>query len=62
MARQPCAHAGIRYLSAAADQLQCLRTHWLSVCEEASLGSPDRDAMWGRQFLNPYALQGYDER
>jgi serine/threonine-protein kinase HipA len=45
-----------------AGQLDCIRTQWLAVCDAARLGPADRDAMWGRQFLNPYALQGYDER
>lgn len=40
-------------------QLQALHAHWTATCEEARLGPADRDAMWGRQFLNPFALQGY---
>jgi serine/threonine-protein kinase HipA len=44
-----------------AAQLACLRTRWTAVCEEAQLGAADRDAMWGRQFINPFSLQGYAE-
>jgi serine/threonine-protein kinase HipA len=33
--------------------------HWQSVCDEAGLGAAERNALWGRQFLNPFALQGY---
>lgn len=40
-------------------QMQVLQDHWRPVCDEARLGPADRDAMWGRQFLNPFALQGY---
>lgn len=40
-------------------QLETLRTHWNSVCGEARLGEAERNALWGRQFLNPFALQGY---
>ena len=29
---------------------------WAAVCEEATLNPTDRDLMWGRQFLNPYAF------
>jgi serine/threonine-protein kinase HipA len=42
-------------------QLACIRAHWPAVCDDARLGAAERDAMWGRQFLNPFALQGYDE-
>ena len=42
-------------------QLQALRRHWPSVCDEARLGEAERYAFWGRQFLNPFALQGYVE-
>ncbi len=45
-----------------AGQLACVREHWRAVCDEANLGPVDRDAMWGRQFLNPFALQAPDER
>lgn len=42
-------------------QLQALRRHWASVCDEARLGEAERNALWGRQFLNPFALQDYVE-
>lgn len=42
-------------------QLQALRQHWREVCDEAGLGEAERNAMWGRQVLNPFALQGYGE-
>jgi len=40
-------------------QLQALRRHWPSVCDEARLGEAERCVFWGRQFLNPFALQDY---
>lgn len=40
-------------------QLACIRSNWEAVCDEAQLGKADRNAMWQRQFLNPFALQGY---
>lgn len=43
------------------EQLQGIRQHWESVCEEAQLGEAERNTMWGRQLLNPFALQGYEE-
>lgn len=43
-------------------QLEIVGSYWQRVCNEAGLGAADRDAMWGRQFLNPFALQGYEER
>jgi serine/threonine-protein kinase HipA len=42
-------------------QLRALRTHWLAVCDEAGLGEAERNALWERQFLNPFALQDYEE-
>lgn len=40
-------------------QLQAIRAHWRAVCNEAELGEAERNVLWGRQFLNPFALQGY---
>ena len=43
-------------------QLQRIADHWLSVCDEAQLASVERNLFWGRQFLNPYAFTGLEER
>jgi serine/threonine-protein kinase HipA len=40
-------------------QLQAVHRHWPAVCDEARLGEAQRHALWGRQFLNPFALQDY---
>ena len=40
-------------------QLQAVNIHWLNVCNEAGLSEAERNALWGRQFLNPFALQEY---
>jgi serine/threonine-protein kinase HipA len=42
-------------------QLQAVNAHWREVCDEAGLGEAERNALWGRQFLNPFALQDYGE-
>jgi serine/threonine-protein kinase HipA len=42
-------------------QMICIRTHWDQVCDEAGLSQVDRAFLWGRQFLNPFALQGWAE-
>lgn len=42
-------------------QLDCIRRHWQDVCEQAALAEVDRRFLWGRQFLNPFALEGYKE-
>lgn len=42
-------------------QLATIRDHWDAVCDEADLSPVDRDFLWGRQFLNPFALEGYTE-
>ncbi len=40
-------------------QLQAIERYWPTVCDEARLGEAQRHALWGRQFLNPFALQDY---
>lgn len=42
-------------------QVLAVKTHWRAVCDEAGLGEAERNALWGRQFLNPFALQDYAE-
>lgn len=63
-----CVEAAPRYQLSAAQaraiidaQLQVVRAHWRDVCDEAGLGDAERTALWGRQFLNPFALQDYVE-
>lgn len=40
-------------------QISVLEQDWITVCEQAGLGEAERYQVWGRQFLNPYALLGY---
>lgn len=40
-------------------QIDVIETHWDDVCEQAELPEMERARFWGRQFLNPYALEGY---
>lgn len=40
-------------------QLDVIETQWEDVCDAASLSTVDRAYFWRRQFLNPYALEGY---
>ncbi|WP_280553006.1 type II toxin-antitoxin system HipA family toxin [Halomonas sp. 25-S5] len=40
-------------------QLATIREQWEAVCDEAALSTVDRNFLWGRQFLNPFALEGY---
>lgn len=42
-------------------QLAVVNAHWHAVCDDARLGTAARNALWGRQFLNPFALHGYRE-
>lgn len=39
-------------------QIETIHENWDDVCDQADLGTADRDFFWGRQFLNPYALEG----
>jgi serine/threonine-protein kinase HipA len=40
-------------------QIDVIETQWADVCDLAALTDVDRAAFWRRQFLNPYATEGY---
>ena len=55
-------HAGIYHLtnheasSIVEHQVEVIRRDWDEVCDLAELTAADRDQLWQRQFLNPFAL------
>ena len=59
------AHAATYHLSAAEargivdHQIAVIQGEWDDACDRAALSPVDRDRMWARQFLNPYALYDY---
>ncbi|MCY3960890.1 MAG: type II toxin-antitoxin system HipA family toxin [bacterium] len=59
------AHSSIYHLTVAQAreivdrQIAVITEEWSSVCDQAELSTADRDRLWGRQFLNPFALYGY---
>jgi serine/threonine-protein kinase HipA len=40
-------------------QIEVIRADWDEVCDIARLTEIERSELWGRQFLNPYAFEGY---
>ncbi|AUB81602.1 type II toxin-antitoxin system HipA family toxin [Candidatus Thiodictyon syntrophicum] len=40
-------------------QIAVIGREWESVCDAAGLAIAERRALWQRQFLNPYCLEGY---
>jgi serine/threonine-protein kinase HipA len=40
-------------------QIDTIEAHWAEVCDLAALTEVDRVGFWRRQFLNPYATEGY---
>jgi serine/threonine-protein kinase HipA len=42
-------------------QLEVIRARWDEVCDAAGLTEIDRALLWGRQFLNPFAIEGWYE-
>ncbi len=40
-------------------QIDVIETQWADVCDQAALTEVDRAGFWQRQFLNPYATEGY---
>lgn len=43
-------------------QIDVIQVHWLTVCDEAGFSEIDRNLMWRRQFLNPFAFEGAPEQ
>lgn len=41
-------------------QMETITSAWRDVCDQAQLTQAQREYLWRRQFLNPYALYGYD--
>lgn len=41
------------------NQIETIKGQWDEVCDLAGLTQVERSGFWERQFLNPYALQGY---
>jgi serine/threonine-protein kinase HipA len=41
------------------DLIQSIANNWDAVCDSAELNEADRNLFWKRQFLNPYAFEGY---
>ena len=41
-----------------ASQIDTIAEAWLPICEDAALGTVDRRLFAGRQFLNPYCMEG----
>ncbi|TPW17189.1 MAG: hypothetical protein FD130_753, partial [Halothiobacillaceae bacterium] len=42
-------------------QMSVIKESWSSVCDLAELGETDRLLLWRRQFLNPFAEEGFVE-
>ena len=43
-------------ISLATKQVKTIKQRWPAVCDEAKLSKVDRNFLWRRQFLNPYAF------
>jgi serine/threonine-protein kinase HipA len=42
----------------AEQQIAVIRDRWPRICQEAGLNEIDRNLLWRRQFLNPFAFEG----
>ena len=42
------------------DQIATIESRWDEVCDKAGMTSAERRFFWRRQFLNPYATEGYE--
>jgi serine/threonine-protein kinase HipA len=61
-----CVDGAATYMLSEADareivdhQIETIESQWDEVCDIAALGRAERDLFWRRQFLNPYAVEGY---
>lgn len=61
-----CVEAASTYLLSGADareiidhQIEVIGSQWKEVCDVARMTEVERAYFWERQFLNPYAVQGY---
>jgi serine/threonine-protein kinase HipA len=43
-------------------QVESIAANWTRICDEAGLSAVDRNLLWGRQFLNPYAFEGAPQK
>jgi serine/threonine-protein kinase HipA len=50
--------SGDEALAVAAHQIKVVRARWAPICAEAKLTQVDRNLLWRRQFLNPFAFEG----
>jgi serine/threonine-protein kinase HipA len=61
-----CLQAASSYLLSASDareivdhQIEVIESEWNEVCDRARMTEIERKYFWKRQFLNPYAIEGY---
>jgi serine/threonine-protein kinase HipA len=61
-----CVERASTYMLTASDarelidhQIDVVEREWDEVCDLAQMTEVDRSFFWGRQFLNPYAFEGY---
>jgi serine/threonine-protein kinase HipA len=61
-----CLQAASSYLLSASDaraivdhQIEVIESEWSEVCDRARMTEIERKYFWKRQFLNPYAIEGY---
>ena len=40
-------------------QIEVIKSEWSEVCDRARMTEIERKYFWKRQFLNPYAIEGY---
>ncbi|MDP4678488.1 MAG: HipA domain-containing protein, partial [Burkholderiaceae bacterium] len=59
-----CLNAAPRFQLTQADanaifnsQREAIENNWKTVCDEAALSAVDRQLLWKRQFLNPFAFE-----
>ena len=51
-------YSGDQALAIARAQIELIRRRYGDVCDEAGLSEVDRDLLWRRQVLNPFAFDG----
>lgn len=52
-------HSGEAAREIFGNQVAVIEKNWDAICQEAGLNDVDRKLLWRRQFLNPFAIEGF---
>jgi len=48
-------------LAIVTNQISVIKDKWETICNEANFDQTNRNLYWGRQFLNPFSIEGFEK-